>query len=101
MKNYEFYVKEYLKLSDVESFSDLSEEEQRIAMNIIELAYDEQVDSFDQLDEISITTLVRAKASAKRKAAKADDAGDESEVMKRSGQAAKFDAAAKKKYQNK
>jgi hypothetical protein len=63
MKKYEYYIKEYLKLSNVESLSDLSEEEQKIAMDIIELAYDEQVDSFDQLDEISTTTLDRAKAS--------------------------------------
>lgn len=100
-RTYEFYLKEYLKISEVDSLSELSEEDQQIAMDIIEMAYTEQVESFDQLDEISVATLIRAKASAKRKAAKADDSGDESEVMKRSGQAAKFDAAAKKKFQNK
>ena len=56
----------------------------------------------DQLDEISVATMLRAKTAAKKRVAKAEEEGDEPTVMKRSAQAAKFDTAAKKKYaQNK
>jgi hypothetical protein len=101
MKNYAYYVESYLEEEGIESLSQIVDEDLQFAMDIIEMAYQEQVDSFDQLDELSVATLIRAKASAKRKVAKADDAGDEAEIMKRSGQAAKFDSAAKKKFQNK
>jgi hypothetical protein len=101
-KAYSFYVQSYLQEEGLESLSQIDNTELHVAMDIIEMAYQQQVESFDQLDEVSVVTMIRAKAAAKKKAAKAEEEGDEAEVMKRSSQAAKFDTAAKKKFaQNK
>ena len=101
-KDYGFYVQSYLQEEGLESLSQIDNTELHVAMDIIEMAYQQQVESFDQLDEVSVATMIRAKAAAKKKAAKAEEEGDEAEVMKRSSQAAKFDTAAKKKFaQNK
>jgi len=101
-KAYSFYVQSYLQEEGLESLSQIDNTELHVAMDIIEMAYQQQVESFDQLDEVSVATMIRAKAAAKKKAAKAEEEGDEAEVMKRSSQAAKFDTAAKKKFaQNK
>jgi len=101
-KDYAFYVKSYLQSEGIESLGQISDKELTVAMDIIEMAFQQQVDTFDQLDEISVATMLRAKTAAKKRAAKAEEEGDEPTVMKRSAQAAKFDTAAKKKFaQNK
>ena len=101
-KDYAFYVKSYLQSEGIESLGQISEKELTVAMDIIEMAFQQQVESFDQLDEISVATMLRAKTAAKKRVAKAEEEGDEPTFMKRSAQAAKFDTAAKKKYaQNK
>ncbi len=101
-RKYAFYVQSYLQSEGLESLAQIAEDELTVAMDIIEMAFQQQVESFDQLDEISVATMLRAKTAAKKKAAKAEEEGDEPTIMKRSAQAAKFDTAAKKKFaQNK
>ena len=101
-RKYAFYVQSYLQSEGLESLAQIAEDELTVAMDIIEMAFQQQVESFDQLDEISVATMLRAKTAAKKKAAKAEEEGDEPTIMKRSAHAAKFDTAAKKKFaQNK
>jgi hypothetical protein len=95
---YSYYVETYLQEEGLESLSQIPAEELQVVMDVIEIAFQQQVENFEQIDEVSVEKLLKARAAAKRKASSAEEKGDEGEVMKRTSQASKFGNAAKAKH---